>query len=525
MLYVSLILEILRSRPALVFWGASLLQAAVWALVPALFYAAPPDDLAFTLATGREFVLGSPDGPPLAYWAAEAAYRTAGMAGVYVVAQLCIVAAYWAMFRLACRMVGVRHAVLAMLPMIGIPALTVFSPDFGPAIAVLPVWSFLLLHLWRAAAEGERPFWLAVGAEAGLLVLITPAALALLVALAAFVLLTRPGRAALKHPEPWLGMLLAGMVAAPYLAWLAEYGASGSWRLAGVWDGAAMQNLAGKLVRSGWQALWLFGLVAASHLGLALLVFVVSGWPLARRAPQVPIERDRIAPVTGRFLLCLAGIPLAVACLAAAAWALPLPWGGIGVLSLLSGLAVVVWAGRDIRLYRQYAGVYLWLALLLGPPVLMMLWAVGSPYFMSAEARISQPAGDIGRVFADEYRKRTGRPLAAVGGDARLAALIALHAPERPRLVALPSDARATVARLDDLRRSGGIVVWPTQDVRGAPPAAVAAQLPGLSPEVARSFARPVEGRLLPLRIGWALVPPADAPEVAGAASLRGRSP
>ena len=43
MLYVSIFVELLRSRPSLAVWLAALTQALLWLLVPALFYAGPPD--------------------------------------------------------------------------------------------------------------------------------------------------------------------------------------------------------------------------------------------------------------------------------------------------------------------------------------------------------------------------------------------------------------------------------------------------------------------------------------------------
>ena len=66
------------SRPALVFWIAALAQAALWTLVPTLFYSAPPGDLPIVLAIGHEFQLGTHLGPPLAFWLAEVAFRLAG---------------------------------------------------------------------------------------------------------------------------------------------------------------------------------------------------------------------------------------------------------------------------------------------------------------------------------------------------------------------------------------------------------------------------------------------------------------
>ena len=75
MLYVSLYVEGLRSRPVLVFWLAALAQAVLWALAPTFFYAAPPGNLPDVLAIGHEFRFGTAFGPPLAFWLAEIAFR------------------------------------------------------------------------------------------------------------------------------------------------------------------------------------------------------------------------------------------------------------------------------------------------------------------------------------------------------------------------------------------------------------------------------------------------------------------
>ena len=79
--YVSLIIEFLRGRPAVVFWTVALTQAALWTLMPALFYCAPPGEVPLLLAIGHEFVLGSYLGPPLAFWLGEIAFRSAARSG------------------------------------------------------------------------------------------------------------------------------------------------------------------------------------------------------------------------------------------------------------------------------------------------------------------------------------------------------------------------------------------------------------------------------------------------------------
>ena len=122
--YVSPLIECLRGRPRCVFWTAALTQGVLWTVLPALFYAAPPGDVPLLLAIGHEYLLGSYQGPPLAFWLGETAFRAAGLFGVYALAQASIVVAYRAVFMLGRAIVGMRHAVLAVLLMGGIAAFT-----------------------------------------------------------------------------------------------------------------------------------------------------------------------------------------------------------------------------------------------------------------------------------------------------------------------------------------------------------------------------------------------------------------
>src|SRR6185295_2675212 len=135
MFRVSLILEALRARPVLMFWVAALAQATLWTLVPSLFYAAPPGEVPLVLAVGHEWLLGSPDGPPLAPWIAEIAFTLAGdVIGLYVLSQLCVVVTYWAVFALGRRIVGTAHAAMAVLLMAGVSVFTVPTLEFGPGV-------------------------------------------------------------------------------------------------------------------------------------------------------------------------------------------------------------------------------------------------------------------------------------------------------------------------------------------------------------------------------------------------------
>src|SRR3954453_37368 len=102
MRFTSLIIELIRARPRLVVWLVGLFQAALWLILALLLYRGPPGDVPTVLAYGREYQVGTELGPPLAFWPADIAFRLAGnsMFGIYLLAQLCSIGTFWALYAL-----------------------------------------------------------------------------------------------------------------------------------------------------------------------------------------------------------------------------------------------------------------------------------------------------------------------------------------------------------------------------------------------------------------------------------------
>src|SRR6202011_3655682 len=196
MRFTSLVIELIRARPRLVVWLVVLLQAALWLILPLLLYGSPPGDLAMVLAYGREYQVGTELGPPLAFWLGDIAFRAAGnhMFGVYLLAQLCSVVTFWALYVLARAVVGGQQAVLAVLLTMTVTAFSSSGVEFGPLVLARPLWALLLLHSWQLIGQGRRNAWFAWSIEAGLLLLTPPAAIGLLVLIAGFALTTQRGR-------------------------------------------------------------------------------------------------------------------------------------------------------------------------------------------------------------------------------------------------------------------------------------------------------------------------------------------
>ena len=496
--YVSLLVEFLRGRPAVVFWTAALTQAALWTLIPTIFYGAPPGEVPLLLAIGREFVLGSYLGPPLAFWLGEVAFRIAGSFGLYALAQACIVLTYWAIFVLGRGIVGTRHAILAILLMVGIAAYAVPSPDFGPAVLAAPLWALGLLFYWRAVGEGRRGYWFLLALDLGLLLLANYVGVILLVVMIVFTAASARGRSAAQRPEPWIAVLLLCIVVFPHVIW---FRSGRSLILEGIDESFAAT---GRLS----PALWLIFALLLTHLGLALLVALTSGWPRHPRERAPEIDRNPVDPFARTFVFVFALAPALMAVIIAFASGRLGPLGSLAPLVVLSGLAVIVAAGDKILLYRERLISSAWLGLLVAPPVLVALSIAIFPWALGSDLKIAQPANAEGRFYADIFQRRTGKPLAYLSGDPRVAPLVALAAPSRPHLYFAWAPERSPWVSLTEMRTQGGILVWPASDNSGTAPETLKVQFPEMVPEVPRSFPRAVQGMLPLIRIGWSMQRP-----------------
>src|SRR6201991_1310149 len=280
MRFTSLIIELIRAWPRLVVWLVVLLQAALWLALPLILYRSPPGDLATVLAFGGEYQVGTDLGPPLAFWLADIAFRAAGnhLFGVYLLAQICAVAAFWALYLLARAVVGGQQAVLAIVLTLTVLVFSSPGVEFGPSVLARPLWALLLLHSWQLIGQNRRNAWFAWSIEAGLLLLTTSAAPWLLLLLVGFAVATERGRRVLMSLDPLYALLVIAVLVLPYLIWLlrADAFAMPPW--------PAISALGARILQ--WGGL-LVGLVLAMS-AVVLLVILNSGW-FARNAGEAPI--------------------------------------------------------------------------------------------------------------------------------------------------------------------------------------------------------------------------------------------
>lgn len=505
MRFVSLPIEILRTRPRTIFWLAVTAQALIWLLVPTLFYAAPPGDLPELLVRARHFDSLALHTPPLAYWLADIAFLFGGMFGVYALSQACIVFTLWAVFSLGCATLGERHAALATLLMTGVYFLTVPTPAFSPAILAAPFWALALLQLWRVTTEDRDSAWRALAASLVLLLLTTYLA-SLLIALVALFIAQNPKlRASLNRRGPATAVTILGVMLIPHLFWLVAGDGIG---LAHPSDLRATGLTGANLAAFARIA----GLLLLGHAGLAIMVAVAVARPHRRQAQSVSVAREATNDAAAFFIWFFAltpGLTLAIAAVLAG-YAGPMDFAPVVILS---GLACMLAAGPVVTLHQQRASILVWFVFLLAPPLLaIMTTFLLLPWSAARDLRVTWPAPEMGRFFTENFERRAGHKLSLVTGEPALAAIVAAGAASRPLMLPFNESAPPPFSASDTVREKGALVVWRARDDKGLPPPDIVARFPGLIPEVPQTFMRRVEGRLPPLRLGWAVIRPQPHP-------------
>jgi Dolichyl-phosphate-mannose-protein mannosyltransferase len=498
MRFTSLVVELIRARPRLVVCIVVLLQAALWLLVPLIFYSSPPGDLATVLAYGREYQVGTDLGPPLAFWLADIAFRAAGnhLIGVYFLSQLCSVATLWFLYLLGRAIVGGQQAVLAVLLTMTVSAFASSSLEFGPLVLARPLWALLLLDTWLLVGQNRRNVWFAWSIEAGLLLLTTSAAIGLLLLVVGFMVATERGRRTLMSFDPLFALLAIAVLALPYLIWLIRAGVLGIPALPPV---AELSDRAMHWVRL------VGGLVVAMA---AILILVLLNLRLFSRTEEAPIiYRPPVDPLARNFVYVFAIAPALAGSLISGLFNLDGVVGGSGIALLMSGLAVIVATGDLVHLRRQRLLRSIWVVAIVAPAFAAVATTLFLPWTGGSEVATSLPARSIAQFFGDSFERRTNQRLRAVAGDPAVASLVALDR-GRPHLFLDATPERTPWLNPQRFAESGGVVVWRAPDTAGTVPAELAKRFPGLTPEVPRAFEWLVNGRQPLLRIGWAIVRP-----------------
>lgn len=283
-----------------------LFQMFFWTLGPWLTRFNLHSDTLEGITWGNLWQWGYDKHPPLAAWLAStfANLDHTPDLPIYFFAQLCIVITFIAVWRLAREYLTSAGALLAVFLLQGILFYSNRVERFTPDTLQHATWALLVLFFYFAVTRQSLKYWLLTGIMAGLSFLTKYQVAVLFAPLGMVLLITREGRESLKTVGPWLGGLIALLIALPHLHWLYDN------------SFAAVRYLDNNYVDSTrygegtpWDHLYAPMRFISSSLGNVLLMFLLM-IPLFR-APKLPIVYEHfkkiflIAVATGPFICTL----------------------------------------------------------------------------------------------------------------------------------------------------------------------------------------------------------------------------
>ncbi|MBI1248800.1 hypothetical protein GC197_13290 [bacterium] len=206
------------------FWLFALLHVAVWSLTPILTAANGPLDTIEMLYWGQQWEWGYYKHPPLPAWIA------AGTSGLfhdpvwatYVVAQLCVLACFWAIWKI----VGDRNRPWVALVSVALLEASAFynftTFELSNTTLRLGTTGLTVLFLYWAITRERLVYWAAAGLFVALGLLSRYDHSLLVLSLLAFAVIHPQVRPLWKTPGPYVLIGVAVLLFAPHAWWMVE---------------------------------------------------------------------------------------------------------------------------------------------------------------------------------------------------------------------------------------------------------------------------------------------------------------
>jgi 4-amino-4-deoxy-L-arabinose transferase-like glycosyltransferase len=488
------------------FWVFAAIHLVLWTVVPLWIQPNPPLDTVEVVAWGHEWQLGYQKHPPLVAWLAEGARLIGGPSGlwpIYLLGQLCVVTAFWAVWRLGLEVADPPLALAAVLVLEATGRYTWMTLEFNHSLVDLPCFALSALFVYRALVDRRRRWWLAAGAAFGVGVMVKYTILLLGAAMIVFVLSNREARRRAAGPGPYLALGVAALIVLPHAVWLV---ASGFPTIAYVAErGRSHASVAGRIVNPldflGRQLLML------EFLLIALLLLVA--WPLRIRSLDAP------GRFTRQFLLAIGlgpGLILALVSVVTGmqlrpAWGMPL-WSALGVLVLFC----LDTRPRPLMLRRAVLACALFGVINV---LLALAEGVAGPYVKAKGFRTHFPGRQLAARVVEAWDQRFAAPLPLVAGERWLAGNVAFYAPSRPSVLTGGGLGSATLdetacpwTSIADFKSRGGVLVWSADREGAALPAELRAHFPEAEMLPTLTLPWQTGAPVKPVHIGVAIVAP-----------------
>lgn len=441
----------LEKNSSQLFYSFIILHLSIWTLLPTFLNANLPLDAIEAVAWGHEWQWGYFKHPPMSAWLAELFGLISNHAdwGLYLLSQLCIITAIWAMWSLARDMLSPAKALLSALLLEGIVYHTFTSPEFNVNISLLTFWALTILTFWQAISRQSLKSWILCGLFAGLGFLSKYLIAFLLIPLLVYLVIEKNRRIEFKRLGIYVAAGTFTVIALPHFIWVLNnewitfsYGLHRA-------DPSTSFDWINHLLNPGR-----FLLSQLLMLTLPLIyLFSLSKpqWNHSEKPPQQ--TRFLIFAFLGPFILyftlsMITGIKIRTM------WGTP--------LFIMSGLVLTYFFVPSLKHCNLRRFAKMWSIGLILIPFLYGLIYIIQPSIKQKGKRTHFPGQQLAEIITREWHQKFSSKLPLVVGDEWMGGNIGWYSSDRPSIFLDADEKHAPWTSDSDIRNKGGVIIWKT---------------------------------------------------------------
>lgn len=477
-----------------------IVHVIAWTLAPTFIrYNLPLDSIEGT-AWAQELQWGYDKNPFLNSWLTELALLISNQQewSIYFFSQCSVALSLCAVWALARKMLSAPKALLSVLILETVQYFNLHAIDFNDNTVELGLWATTVYVFYIALTV--QPFkqrcfaWTMTGILAALALMAKYYTLALLAALALFLIFNRTARKTFFTLPPYIGLCVFCLIITPHLFWLHTH------------DYITVRYVFARAsVPHDWTNHILFPLKFVwQQLEVILPAIITLSIFSFGKKNQIK-EATELSSFQLNFLYFIALGPFLLTATLSLVFGITLRAGWGMPLQSFWGILLIVWFNPVLTIKKIYAIIIFTFLLMMALVTAYILSLTHSNTATSANF----PGRLIATTIAKEWHRKFGTKLDYVAGSRWLGGNISFYSPDRPHVFMEWDQRVSSWIDYSTLRKKGGVFIWDISAGEILPPT-IQQRFPGLlkSQELHFQWLRDPKRKLTPIRIGIALLPP-----------------
>jgi 4-amino-4-deoxy-L-arabinose transferase-like glycosyltransferase len=476
-------------------WLATL-HLLLWTLLPTILHYNAPLDVAEAIAWGQQWQWGYDRDPYLVGWLAYSASWLTGHSiwGVYLLSQICVLATFSAIWRLAMQLyLSQAQALLSIFVLEGVFYYNFATPEFNDNVLQLPLWAFTISFFYTALTTQRTREWLLTGLCAGLALMAKYYTVMLFLPMVMIIFGTSQGRQSFKSRGVYLALLVAIIIIAPNIVWQYQHGFQ--------YVGWALRRA---VIGLSWHSHWSYPLRFLVGQAVVLIpCFILYAWGVRSfkeaKVPKTNFDRVFLHTVTwGPFITTL-GYAAVTGTHMRSMWGMPL-FSFVGLWLVYSLRPSVEALELRRSAYGALLSFFAALVVYAGTVIL-------PPYVVGYAKTVSYPSVELAELVSQVWHQYSQQPLPYVAGSRDLAVRVAVYGKDHPSPLFDWNTQLSPWIDIGKMQQQGAIFVWDAEILGNQVPQEVLKAYPQVQAATIFELREHTKALLKPVRVGIAVLP------------------